>query len=529
MRPEEDEVRKALEARSGAPRLTAAVAVATAVVLAIVSVGILLGARQLAHNSRSAASGARANSPGPTFQLTAPSTNVVWVLVDYANLYRSTDRGDQFATSGMPQSFGVRPSVSFVDNHNGWLLAPGSPTTQCQEAEAAVWFTPDAGASWKQLSLQGIAMSQCKEGIWFVDVQHGFISAWDQNHQPTVYRTSDGGTSWNASTLPDPADFKSMPGGFTLRVQWLKQFGGTLYLLAYGMQGAGSPYPDIPNRQYIFASTDRGTSWHVVTKVGSRAVVMVTESRWLDFTTPGQPMESSNGGQQFHQFVSDFPRTADASQFVFADSQVGYAAGALQIQRTDDGGLHWTGLPYPASTPTDATPPPASSARIAPPCSVVAGHRAYTNSQYGFSLSYPGGYTVEQAGSANPSAGWLAEFRAVDTCFLGSYPRGQVEMGIYTQDADTLTAWVSKHSVARCTDSGGFFWGVSNLKSVTAAGRDAVAFDEASTCEGPSTIHDTVLLLKSGKVFRFDWWSTDPNYTATIQGIAQQMLDSLEG
>src|SRR5207253_6425829 len=126
MTPEENDLRRALDARSGAPspefrtRLRAAfaqgkpgtnfmpaIALATVFVLTVTSVGVLLAARNFGRIHGGLASGARVVTPSPiamptTAQLVAPSSNVVWVLVDYAGLYRSTDRAP-------PGSYGRRP------------------------------------------------------------------------------------------------------------------------------------------------------------------------------------------------------------------------------------------------------------------------------------------------------------------------------------------------------------------------------------------------------------------------------------
>jgi photosystem II stability/assembly factor-like uncharacterized protein len=507
--------------------------------LAILAVGLMATACAALHPPTSSASGPRVESPSPTINptevgLSAPSADVVWALVDYVYLYRSGDKGSHWEARPMPSEFGVRPAISFIDDHEGWLLAKGSPTTQCQAQLADIWHTTDAGATWQNLGAR-VDKTQCKNGIWFFDAKHGFVSAWDQNRQPTVYRTADGGDHWAFTTLQDPAYFQSQRGGFTLQVDWMKQLGSTLYLEALGSQDR----PDIPHdNQFILRSTDGGASWTYVTKTPSRAVVVITESRWLDFTAPAQAFESVNGGQQFHQYASDFNTDAPGStQFVFADAHTGYASGAGRLQRTLDGGLHWTRFATPgvsaAPTPTP-TSTPASSTRTSPcvpvaPPPPLATWQAFTNAQYGFAIAYPPGYTLKSEGGANPATGWLAEFRAVDSCYLDVYPPGQVEMGVYTKDADTLTAWVNKHSVAKCTDPG-FFPGVSNMRSVTVAGRDALAFDDVYTgCEFSGVVHTTVLLLGSGNVFRIDWWATDPNYAPTLQAIADQMLASLKG
>ncbi len=119
-------------------------------------------------------------------------------------------------------------------------------------------------------------------------------------------------------------------------------------------------------------------------------------------------------------------------------------------------------------------------------------------------------------------------YRAVDNCYLGGYPPGQVELGVYTKDADTLNAWVQKHSDTDCggANSTAFIFGVSSLTATTAAGHDAVSFDDqGSGCGGPAYKgHSTVFFLDLQHVFMLDWWTSGPDHAPTVQAIGSQML-----
>lgn len=396
MNPDENELRKALESRSGevtpeyrarvrqamadapAPRdWMAMVAVLVVTALTATSVGVLVVARH-ARVSGPVASGPRVTSPTPlptpspvaqgaNVQLSAPSTGVVWALVGYGTLYRSTDSGDHWEQRPLPGNVGVRPSIAFVNENEGWLLAPGSPATQCQEQLADLWRTGDGGATWVDVG-QNIDKTQCKDGVWFVDSNHGFVSAWDQNHRPTVYFSWDRGNDWKPATLSDPPDFKTLPGGFTLRVEWIKQVGTTLYLEAYGEQGAGTPYPDIPDRQYLFTSTDFGATWVWKQKVPSRVLAVVTASRLVEMDAPGQLAESTNGGQAIGPFTSDVIGVPmEGAALVFADANVGYLVGGGTLQRTVNGGSHWVQLAAPGSPGSPASSPSPTPSAIPMP------------------------------------------------------------------------------------------------------------------------------------------------------------------
>jgi len=353
----------------------AVVAVVVVTLLTATSVGVLVGARH-GRPLGPVTSAPRVTTPTPfpsptplpaasQVQLSAPSTSVVWALVGYDALFLSTNQGDRWVKRTLPSDFGVRPSISFINESEGWLLAPGSPTSQCGQANAAIWHTSDGGMTWTQLHISGLDAAQCKEVIYFSDAGHGFISAWDDNHQPSVYYSPDG-VAWKKFTLADPPDFKTLPGGFTLRVEWIKKVGDTFYLEAYGRQGAGTPYPDIPDRQYVYTSTTFG-AWAWKQKVPSRVLAVLTPSRWLELDAPGQLSETVNGGQELGPYASDIANTpVDGAVMVFGDAVAGYIAAGGEIQRTLNGGSHWTLLSPPWSAPEAPSPSPTPSGIVMP-------------------------------------------------------------------------------------------------------------------------------------------------------------------
>jgi photosystem II stability/assembly factor-like uncharacterized protein len=134
-------------------------------------------------------------------QLSAPSARVVWALVANTLLFVSTDGGNNWTQRSLPPA-GLPPSIAFVDESEGWLLTTGSPETQCNSESVSIWHTTDGAATWNQLPAHGIADVQCKKNISFADSRHGFFTAWDDNHRPTVYRTADGGRTWVGSIVP---------------------------------------------------------------------------------------------------------------------------------------------------------------------------------------------------------------------------------------------------------------------------------------------------------------------------------------
>ncbi len=69
------------------------------------------------------------------------------------------------------------------------------------------------------------------------------------------------------------------------------------------------------------------------------------------------------------------------------------------------------------------------------------------------------------------------------------------------------------------------------MTSTTAAGRDAVSFDDqGSGCGGPAYKGAaTAFFLNAQYVFLLDWWTSGPDYSSTMRAIASQMLASFKG
>lgn len=379
------------------------------------------------------ASGSRLSSPEPVpspsplaagagVELSVPSASVIWAFVDHAHLFRSTNQGATWGELPIPSDPGVRPTISFIDDHEGWLLAPGSPTSQCGEAAAQVWHTTDGGATWKRLAATGIASTQCKEFVYFGDPLHGFVTAWDPNHSPTVYATEDGGATWRAATVPDNPIFATKPGGFALRVDWIKSFGAAIYMEATGTQQD----PTWPT-DFVYVSTNGGATWTWKQKVASHELVLVTQQRWLEIDPPGRLDESTNGGQATGPFQSNLniDQSAGPGQILFGDASVGYVSRGGTLQRTTDGGTLWSPVELPGTQVVPTASPSPSPGVIPIPTDVelsapsadvvwalVGGGRLFLSTDRGASwherpwARYPGGGGNPVISFVDDSNGW---------------------------------------------------------------------------------------------------------------------------
>ena len=367
MNGEEPELRRALEARSGAPssefraRFASALnagrpagnsaprlALAGALILTVAIVGVLMLSRQ---------GGPRAVTPPmptptpiamPTYtELSAPSDNVVWALVQNEYLARSVDRGAHWEQRPLPTWFGHRPplEMSFVDDHEGWLIAFGDQSDGCASQTFALIHTTDAGETWTAVDAKGIPEQRCKSGLSFTDANHGFINLWGGGQRPTVYRTTDGGRTWTAlSALPEPPGPVLRDDTGAPEPGAVQAFGDVLLLPVIRQ-------PSTALIQEVFESTNGGAKWSY--KAGwpvNGAFAFTTATRWIQLGGDNQGLETTDSGKTWHSYSSDYNQAAGvAPAMAFADSAVGYATVRGSIARTVDGGHHWVWITTPGT------------------------------------------------------------------------------------------------------------------------------------------------------------------------------------
>jgi hypothetical protein len=153
--------------------------------------------------------------------------------------------------------------------------------------------------------------------------------------------------------------------------------------------------------------------------------------------------------------------------------------------------------------------------------------QSYTDTTYHFTVDYPATFTFQPEHGVS-GTGLVMAYRTVDPIYLSTYPPGQIEIAIYSQDSSNPADWVTKHSGPPMSSDPNRYWSpVSNASTVAVAGRSGESYDWVPD-QGGQTIHATAILLGASFVLVMQWWSTDPTSAPTLGQYYQHMLSSLQ-
>ena len=276
-----------------------------------------------------------------TAMISAPSSDLVWMLVGGTRLFRSADRGTSWNERGIPAAarFG---ELAFANDRDGLLISAASP---CEAQQFSMWATHDGASTWDQITPRGITDAGCKIAPSLVEPQHAFLTTWAQNMVPAVYSSVDGGLTWSLSRpLPDPPGFPTTDPNVTLRPGAVHAFGSLLLLEINAQKTSGGA-------QFAYRSTDGGASWsYASTAPMQMPIAFVMATRWLQVDLASDGQETTDGGATWHTYPTNYRQAGGAPpQIVFGDANIGYATSRGGLQRTVDGGAHWTALRTPGT------------------------------------------------------------------------------------------------------------------------------------------------------------------------------------
>lgn len=187
-------------------------------------------------------------------------------------------------------------TIHMLDEKNGWGIN-----------DTSVLRTVDGGSTWYNVSPTGENSLVYAVDSDFLDVDHGWILVPDPNNMlaGSLYRTSDGGTSWTKSAVPF--------GGGDLHFLDMNQG----WMMASLGAGAGSMGIG------VFQTTDGGATW--------------TQTYTNDPNQPGAGNSLPLGGLKDGLAATDMKHAWIGG--------VTYAPGVIYLYETQDGGHTWAQSP----------------------------------------------------------------------------------------------------------------------------------------------------------------------------------------
>lgn len=291
------------------------------------------------------------------------STNPGWGPV-----FRTADGGAHWSRMPVPdrQLLGL---PDFVDNTHGWLLAGDAPPVPNPwdsgpppEQNVRLWYTADAGQHWRLLLQtdrdhrlsQGISEDGAKEWISFDDLEHGWLASTVAGGKAELFRSQDGGISWEAVPLPPPGE--GWPPGVALptSVEVSANGAGALVVSDYPSPAAGTPPPP---RTWVWSTRDGGRTW--LDPVELPVAVLAVQPTFPDggsgWWAAGSRVWTSRDWGQTWQQAGDLPHGWSFNRLVAEDGSVAWAEAIRtpyvsgRLYATVDGGRHWRQVSLPAT------------------------------------------------------------------------------------------------------------------------------------------------------------------------------------
>jgi M6 family metalloprotease-like protein len=263
------------------------------------------------------------------------------------NLYRTTDGGENWISfsNAIPNSNNGR-KVFFHDAENGWLFGQGS----------YLYKTSDGGISWNVAP----CLKRYERGIHFVDTEVAyFLGDWGR-----IEKTTDGGSSWSEQTsgfrkpIWDVCFINSSTGwvvgnsGKILKttnggLNW-GQIPSTLQKDLYGVHFINSDVGWVVGWGLpIYKSTDGGINWFSQNSNREylKDIFFINKNTGWAVGNSGKILKTTNSGGNWVNLNGN--TTKNLKKICFVDENNGWIVGGMDTQsgiilKTTNGGNNWS-------------------------------------------------------------------------------------------------------------------------------------------------------------------------------------------
>ncbi len=272
------------------------------------------------------------------------AVGVLGLLGKAPKLLRTADGGKSWTALPLPPLAGTVLSWSFVDSYFGWMLVSG--TSPLQPLPAYLYRTTNGGESWQNLGVPAPAPDQ----VFQVSFSY-FTTGWltSANAGPYAYKTSDYGDTWQRVPLPAPAGGWPLGGAFMVAVQPTSGTGAVTSVVfvpkLQGRKGQGATIRDFPPLTVVAFDGGRPVTYTYATAIGLRNLGPIPQS-----IAPNQvELGTLDNGSSWGAIGS--PQAGGA--IGYSDATSWWWVGAGRLATSHDGGASWsTPQAVPAREPS---------------------------------------------------------------------------------------------------------------------------------------------------------------------------------
>lgn len=242
-------------------------------------------------------------------------------------------------------------TLDFVDPEHGWCTVLGAAAGS---EGVQLYRTTDGGTSWTLVSdtsltsvnsTPGTLPGGCDKVLTFISVQVGFASFACNGGTAALYKTSDGGSSWQA--LPPPKPLSSVQGEYGEYLGVPTVHGSDIALsVSFGKSG----------ETQIATSSDGGATWAVHGVPGSAQhwdADIIDQRDWT-LSNGKTLMATENEGRSWRMSkpkISLQDPTSFPLNLLFLSPRVGWVVpgpNGGRLWSTNDGGQRWERVSLPS-------------------------------------------------------------------------------------------------------------------------------------------------------------------------------------
>jgi photosystem II stability/assembly factor-like uncharacterized protein len=241
-------------------------------------------------------------------------------------------------------------SFTFLNVQTGWLFR--STSGGLGHGFVELYQTQNSGASWSLVAegnenasgeTGSITTLGQKTGVSFRDTANGWLTGSSAYNAIYVYRTKDGGLTWNFQELP-------IPDGYTAEGGSARSYPATFFDDKKGLMPIylGKTTPSF--NLFFYITTDGGDSWFSTTPLSSPTPTNGFVWNWSDslhgFAAEdgtGILYTTSDGGKSWSKSTL---AGLKFSQLDFISQLIGWAISDGYLVKTVDGGKNWRTI-YP--------------------------------------------------------------------------------------------------------------------------------------------------------------------------------------